>query len=49
MFTKTDNQLDNYHEIVSMSNRLTKQNFCLKVIVLLFLIFVIFEIINRFI
>ena len=49
LYTKIDNQLDNYYELVSISKRLAKQKFYLKVIVLFFLIFNVFMFIKRFI
>ena len=49
LYTKIDKQLDNYHELVSINKRLTKLNFYLKIIILLFLIFNIFVFIKRFI
>ena len=30
LYTKIDNQLDNYYEIVSINKRITKRNFYLK-------------------
>ena len=47
LYTKIDNQLDNYYEIVSINKRLSKQNFYLKVIILLLLIFNVFMIIKE--
>ena len=38
LYTKIDNQLDNYYELVSINKRLVKRNFYLKVIILFFLI-----------
>ena len=49
LYTKIDRQLDNYYELVSINKILTNQNFYLKVIILLFLIFNIFMFIKRFI
>ena len=49
LYTKIDNQLDNYYELVSINKRLAKRNFCLKVIILFFLIFNVFMFIKRFI
>ena len=49
LYTKIDKQLDNYYEIVSISKRLAKQNFYLKVIILFFLIFNVIMFIKRFI
>ena len=46
-YTKIDNQLDNYYELVSINKRLTRQIFYLKVITLLFLIFNVFMFIKR--
>ena len=48
LFTKIDNQLDNYYELVSINKRLTRQIFYLKAIILLFLIFNIFMIVKRY-
>ena len=47
LYTKIDNQLDNYYELVSINKRLTRQIFYLKVIILLFLIFNVFMFIKR--
>ena len=47
LYTKIDNQLDNYYEIVSINKRLSKQNCYLKVIILLLLIFNVFMIIKK--
>ena len=49
LYTKIDKQLDNYYEIVSINNRLTNQNFYLKVIILFLLIFNVVMFIKRFI
>ena len=49
LYTKIDNQIDNYYEIVSINKRLTRQIFYLKVIILLFLIFNVFMFIKRFV
>ena len=49
LYTKIDKLLDVYYEIVSNNKRLSKQNFCLKVILLLFFILFVFMIINCFI
>ena len=49
LYTKIDRQLDNYYELVSINNRLTNQNFYLKLIILFFLIFNILMFIKRFI
>ena len=49
LYTKIDKQLDNYYEIVSINNRLTNQNFYLKVIILFLLIFNVIMFIKRFI
>ena len=34
LYTKIDNRLDNFYEIVSINKRLAKRNFYLKVIIL---------------
>ena len=47
LYTKIDNQLDNYYELVSINKRLTREIFYLKVIILLFLIFNVFMFIKR--
>ena len=49
LYTKIDNQLDNYYELISINKRLAKQIFYLKVIILLLLIFNIIMFIKRFI
>ena len=49
LYTKIDNQLDNYYELISINKGLTKQNFYLKVIIFFFLIFNIIMFIKRFI
>ena len=49
LYTKIDNQLDNYHELISINKRLTRQIFCLKIIILFFLIFNVVMFIKRFI
>ena len=49
LYTKIDNQLDNYYERVSINRRLAKQNCYLKVILLFFLIFNVIMFIRRFI
>ena len=49
LYTKKDNQFDNYYEIVSINKRLTKRSFYLKVIILFFLIFNVIMFIKRFI
>ena len=49
LFTKIDNQLDNYYELISINKRLAKRNFYLKVIILFFLIFNVIMFIKRFI
>ena len=47
LYTKIDKQLDNYYELVSINKILTNQNFYLKVIILLFLIFNVIMFIKR--
>ena len=49
LYTKIDNQLDNYYELVSINRRLAKQIFYLKVIILFFLIFNVIMFIKCFI
>ena len=49
LYTKIDKQIDNYYEVVSINKSLSKQNFYLKVIVLLLLVFIVFLIMKRFI
>ena len=41
LYTKIDEQLDNYYEIVSINKRLAKRNFYLKVIILFLLIIIV--------
>ena len=49
LYTKINNQLDNYYELLSINKRLANQNFYLKVIILSLLIFNIIMFIKRFI
>ena len=49
LYTKIDRQLDNYYEIISINNRLTRQIFYLRVIILFFLTFNVIMFIKRFI
>ena len=42
LYTKIEKQLDKYYEIVSINKNLPKQKFYLKVIVFLFLFFVMY-------
>ena len=49
LYTKIDRKLNNYYEAVSMNMSLSKQKFCLKVRVLLLLIFNVFMFIKCFI
>ena len=49
LYTKIENQLDNYYEIVCINKSLSKQNQYLKFIILLLLIFNIFMIAKCFI
>ena len=49
LYTKIDNQLDNYYELVSINKRLTRQIFYLKAIILFFLIFNVFMFVKRFV
>ena len=46
--TEIDKQIDNYYEVVSINKSLTKQNFCLKISVLILLIFIVFLIMKMF-
>ena len=48
-YTKIDNQLDNYYELLSINKRLAIQNFYLKVTILFFLIFNVIMFIKSFI
>ena len=48
LYTKTDKQIDNFYEVVSINKSLSKQNFHLKISVLLFLIFIVFLIMKIF-
>ena len=47
LYTKIDKQIDNYYEVVSINKSLSNQNFYLKVIVLILLIFNVFMIIKK--
>ena len=47
LYTKIDNQLDKYYEIVSINKRLAKRKFYLKIIILFFLIFIVIMFIKR--
>ncbi len=49
LYTKIDNQLDKYYEIICINKSLSKQNYYLKLLILVLLIFNIFMIIKRFI
>ena len=49
LYTKIDNQLDKYYELVSINKRSAKRNFYLKAIILFFLIFNVNMFIKRFI
>ena len=49
LYTKIDNQLDNYYELVSINKRLAKQIFYLRDIILFFLIFNVIMFIKRFV
>ena len=42
LYTKIDKQIDNYYAVVSINKSLSKQNFYLKISVLLLLIFIVF-------
>ena len=48
LYTKIDKQVDNFYENVSINKSLSKQNFYLKVIILLLLIFIVFVIMKLF-
>ena len=48
LYTKLDEQKDNYYEVASLKKSLSKLIFYFKVIVLLLLIFNIFVIAERF-
>ena len=47
LYTKIDKQIDNYYEVVSINKSLSNENFYLKVIVLILLIFNVFMIIKK--
>ena len=49
LYTKIDNQLDNYYEIISINKRLARRNFYLKAIISFFLVFNVIMFIKRFI
>ena len=49
LYTKIDKQIDNYYEVVSLNKSLSKQNFYLKISVLLLLVFIVFMIVECFI
>ena len=49
LYTKIDNQLDNYYEILCINKSLSKQNRYLKFIILALLILNIFMIIKCFV
>ena len=49
LYTKIDNQLDNYYELISINKGLKTQIFYLKVIILFFLTFNVIMFIKRFI
>ena len=48
LYTKTDKQIDKFYEVVSINKSLSKQNFYLKVGVLLLLPFIVFLIMKLF-
>ena len=48
LYTKTYKQIDEFYEKVSLSKSLSKQNFYLKISVLLLLNFIVFLIIKMF-
>ena len=47
LYTKLDEQTDNVYEIVAINKTLSKQNFHIKILVLLPFIFVVFVNIRR--
>ena len=47
LYTKIDKQIDNYYEVVSKNKSLSKQNFYLKFLILLFCVPLVFVIIRR--
>ena len=49
LYTEKDKQVDNYYEILSINKSSSKQNFDLKILVLLLLIFRVFMIMKCFI
>ena len=49
LYTKIDKQLDNYYELVSINERLSRRNFYLKVVILFFLIFNVIMFIKGFV
>ena len=49
LYTKIDKEIDKYYEIVPMNKSISKQNFYLKVLVLLLSNFNVFGIIRRYI
>ena len=49
LYTKIDNHLDNYYELISINKRLVKRNFCLKLLILFFVFFDVIMFIKRFI
>ena len=49
LYTKNDKQIDNFYDVVSINKSLSKQNFCLKILVLILSIFNVFVIDKCFI
>ena len=47
LYTKTDQQKDKHYEVVSINKSLSKQNFHIKILVLLLFIFIVFVITKR--
>ena len=47
LYTKIDEQIDKEFEVISMNKYLSKQNFYIKNLVLLFFVFIVLVIIRR--
>ena len=48
LYTKINEQIDNYYEVVSINKSLSKKLLCLKFIVFLLLIFIVYMVIECF-
>ena len=46
LYTKIDEQMDNFYEVVSINMSLSKQNFYLKNLIFLFCVFNVFMVIK---